>query len=489
MTQVNEMYRRLFTRSKVATSDLLVETTWADLFMKTENGQLIPGQMYRITDYTLVTPESWEFIEGEFVPLESAGKRFDVVVTALSESILSEDAFAMHNKTHDDFNVQDDYISDLSKWALKYSIYNTLSIPFVKRPIYDSSIITDGVRQDDIALVTLSGEDETLMHTERDGSDYVTYHDDTNDVYYYVLKGVTGDETMLVKIPYPTAGETVYSYSEETETFTEQGTIQSIQWQLCPQGKGTIYRMVDEFNNSLPCDFKNLKLGYSEWVQHAVGFEPGEVNTTDFIFSSMPSELSPSTPSKDFTLTGQAQNVYIEASLDGPIHFYHNDTDRLILLRNIHISQINDAFVDIQPSSLIENLQINTVEHIIIATDEGGIRNIKITNSSNIAIYNLSNLIMDGWVLDSIDDMPDPSTINTTATKIAGVWEDCPYIYWKDVALPNESDPQVHVKTYDDRSIDILMVDKGYIYNLDGRFDNGIPNGWLNIIYIPAPLV
>lgn len=258
MTQVNEMYKRLFTRSKVAASDLLVETTWADLFMKTENGQLIPGQMYRITDYTLIIEEGRTIegmVEGDNMQIASAGRRFDIIVMALSERKLSESAFAMNNEDQDDFP-----ISNLCAWELRYSLYNdSRMFDWAYGPVYDPQTVIDTIIQDDVAQITLSGGRTILMHVDRNDGEYEMFYSLEEDTYYYTLEGVEEEETFYTKVPYPVAGDSVYV---QTQNGMNAFTIQSIQWNLCPQGKGVIYRMIDEFDNDLPYDFKNLMVEY-----------------------------------------------------------------------------------------------------------------------------------------------------------------------------------------------------------------------------------
>lgn len=67
----------------------MVETTYSELKNLRDSGKLVPGVMYRITDYQCTTAQ-----EGT----RSAGHQFDVIVQAISESVLSEDAKAVQHK-------------------------------------------------------------------------------------------------------------------------------------------------------------------------------------------------------------------------------------------------------------------------------------------------------------------------------------------------------------------------------------------------------
>lgn len=66
--------------------DLYKEITWSDLVEARTNGWLIPGKLYRITDYTTTSSDTNTAV---------AGHDFDIVVLALSKNTLSEDAWAV----------------------------------------------------------------------------------------------------------------------------------------------------------------------------------------------------------------------------------------------------------------------------------------------------------------------------------------------------------------------------------------------------------
>lgn len=86
------------------------EITWSALKTLRDGGNLTPGQLYRITDYTCTTTQT---------DTQSAGHTFDVIVLALSESTLNETAWAEHHEG-------DTYFEDckLEAWELKYCLDN-----------------------------------------------------------------------------------------------------------------------------------------------------------------------------------------------------------------------------------------------------------------------------------------------------------------------------------------------------------------------------
>ena len=127
------------------------KVTYTDLVNLKNNAQLTSGRLYRITDYITTTTQ-----EGT----KSAGHPFDVIVLALSESELSERAWAIQHEG-------DEYFanSDLNAWQIWYCLDNDINR---------------------------------------------------------------------------------FSWADETN------------------GKGVIYRMIDEWNNDVPYDFKNIQF-YRKW--------------------------------------------------------------------------------------------------------------------------------------------------------------------------------------------------------------------------------
>ena len=89
------------------------QITYAQLVTLRNNGELVPGQRYRITDYTCTTtqPET-----------RSAGHVFDIIVTADDATTLNENARAVKHVGDTYFNG-----SKLSAWKLKYCLDNDIT--------------------------------------------------------------------------------------------------------------------------------------------------------------------------------------------------------------------------------------------------------------------------------------------------------------------------------------------------------------------------
>ena len=76
-------------KDKIEKLSIYIETTYSNLKSLRDNNQLIPGALYRITDYVTTTAQ---------VNTRSAMHQFDIIVQAISESVLSEDARAIQHK-------------------------------------------------------------------------------------------------------------------------------------------------------------------------------------------------------------------------------------------------------------------------------------------------------------------------------------------------------------------------------------------------------
>lgn len=84
---------------------LITKITWAELKEKRDNAELIPGMKYQITDYECTTIQQ---------NTASAGHQFDIIVEALSENKLSEDAKATMHEGDTYFQIPVQHIKSAS---------------------------------------------------------------------------------------------------------------------------------------------------------------------------------------------------------------------------------------------------------------------------------------------------------------------------------------------------------------------------------------
>ena len=103
----------------------LVELTYNELKALKDKGNLIPGQKYAIIDY-VTHVYTQQYGDGSINPnvysCRSAGNPYDIIVTALSSSELSENASARKRKNDKYFEK-----CNLNAWKLKYSLDNSIA--------------------------------------------------------------------------------------------------------------------------------------------------------------------------------------------------------------------------------------------------------------------------------------------------------------------------------------------------------------------------
>ena len=98
----------------VANADKLLSRTWKEMTELIKNSGLVTGMYYRITDYTGSIKNSASY--------QSANHQFDIIVLALDNKTLSEDAYAINHEDDTYFGS-----SKLNAWKLKYSLKNDTS--------------------------------------------------------------------------------------------------------------------------------------------------------------------------------------------------------------------------------------------------------------------------------------------------------------------------------------------------------------------------
>ena len=93
-----------------------VSVTYEELLLLTNESALVPGMFYRITDYECK-------VNSDKLPIRVVSHPYDIIVLALTSDELSETAFACLHEG-DNYYSRSDSVADLSRWELKYSLYN-----------------------------------------------------------------------------------------------------------------------------------------------------------------------------------------------------------------------------------------------------------------------------------------------------------------------------------------------------------------------------
>ena len=301
---------------KVVSNEKVILTTYAELKNLRDHAQLVPGQQYRITDYECTTSQP---------DTRSAGHQFDIIVTAIDESHLSEDAKAarhwidcivlsetegdllmLRRKDLDDENGYawcyagtyfgefnpNNLMENLDMFSSTIETYTTKSniIAFTQ---YDTPNVDDiaNIRGNDLEIVYAGQIQETyfencnldawqiwyIIDNNQDrfccavpeNSKFITYVNTiTGDVrkVFYNFHHQDGDKYWYgSNIDYTALSNNVYTVEEATVGSTLNltddiglscGSVDTIGYE---SGKGVIYRMIDEFNNDCPYDFKNIQ--------------------------------------------------------------------------------------------------------------------------------------------------------------------------------------------------------------------------------------
>lgn len=203
-----------------------------ELVQLRNDGQLVPGTYYRITDYVTTTAQA---------NTRSAGHPFDVIVLALTSTELSEEAFAVHSERD-----TDGYFSGsrLNTWKLWYSLDNDR---------------TRFAWADDIRAIRvhMENEDEAeiyiyVRYPAADTDlcawaylDHVSAHGEFHEVYNW---DQLDSADLIYTGPSPAIGDYVL-----------MGDVPARLMEIKRPGTGVIYRMIDEFDNDCPYDFKNIQ--------------------------------------------------------------------------------------------------------------------------------------------------------------------------------------------------------------------------------------
>ena len=258
--------------------ETMVETTWANLKNLRDNSQLVKGAWYRITDYNFVTTK---------LGMQSGNHPFDIVLLAISESMLSESGYAC--KHAGDHYFEREVTEGGIEWL--YTMYvDDYGESYGDEPvdhaddIHSTDVFCDHTY--DISPVT---GDEVPVLFKTDGEEYSIDDPDYDDAYFYEgTYDLDGDE-------YDMWGKYEYDHDNEKWVFLQQYALTPIvvedgklitspipetkivpvnmnAWELkyCldndkklfnwaeTDGKGVIYYLKDEFGNEAPYDFKNV---------------------------------------------------------------------------------------------------------------------------------------------------------------------------------------------------------------------------------------
>lgn len=234
-----------------------ISTTYSELKSLRDNSQLIPGFWYRITDYECTTSEE---------DTMSARHQFDILVLATSVNTLSEEARAIQHEG-------DTYFanSNLNAWKIWYCLDNDTSRfawanDYGLYPAYISiQEILDGEHLEFQGVKRFQGSLELFYGTPEQSERY--YASNTANMGW-VLRDTGNDESLACtnrntwtnaldddNIQIMLIDDNEFSSDKRFYIHSDNLSQESI----VDGGKGVVYRMIDEWNNDCPYDFKNIQ--------------------------------------------------------------------------------------------------------------------------------------------------------------------------------------------------------------------------------------
>ena len=228
---------------KVSAKPSELRVTYEELYDLVLLSKLNKGWKYIITDYETITCQ---------IGTKSAGILFDVVVTAIDDHTLSENAeVRVSNRTNEDTELVK-LFSSMDKWKIKYSLKNDLKYPWC------------GHGKKVIRIANDDGTYSLALYQRAFNMGSISkYAWSPLDVGWF-------NTTFLTDSDNPQIGDFVVSYRggsfDGEPILYDIGTVDITFFSDLP-GKGVITHMVDEFNNECFYDFKNIQfLMYGETI-------------------------------------------------------------------------------------------------------------------------------------------------------------------------------------------------------------------------------
>ena len=239
---------------KTKTSTNILEVTYDELKNLKDNSQLIPEQKYRMIDYETI-------IQGDDV--RSAGHVFDLILTAKSENKLYDLCQAKQSKRDTEGYFSH---SDLDSWKVYYT---TDTGQYSHVPRKGNGVIVDllGAGEEySQYYITMYCEPLPNGNYQWDGT---LYGSNLEEVGYDMQVIVETTEptfdtatsfTMRIFSNGQIIGEATVTDPDEVAA-TAENLLQSIVDTFNNEigSKGYIYRLIDEFNNDVSYDFKNVQ--------------------------------------------------------------------------------------------------------------------------------------------------------------------------------------------------------------------------------------
>lgn len=271
----------------------MTEITRQELKNKRNAGELTPGSLYRITDYNCTTTQE---------NTQSAGHQFDIVLLALGANKLAEEGWAM---MHD--NIYDVTFSDgvTKKCYIYFQSSDSVNVVILDTLLGSQGLGPDGdifIKEDDktatveFPITYLDEENVPYNYFQNSNlsawkvwycldndADRFAWADDSLDISRaaYITVNIAGQSlpayrnTNLDTSNFygwesrthdfwtnsedPQVGDTIYNSNGVATEFLVESFTPQYEGTNLPNGRGVIFRLIDEWNNDCPYDFKNIQ--------------------------------------------------------------------------------------------------------------------------------------------------------------------------------------------------------------------------------------
>ena len=214
--------------------------TYAQLVTLRNNSGLKPGQRYRITDFVTTVANDTE--------ARSAGHPFDIIVQAIDTGTLAAEAQPVYNGSRPDMQPAKFYSESFGAWFQRYADGDD---EFNGSAYYAWKDANDNLAYSQ----TLTPEDDTEVFVAIDENDDAWVNLSNADHLDTFNSFGESFDTFVVAAPYFAKAQlhkwkVWYDLDNDTTKY---------HWADSVNGKGVIYRMIDEWGNDCPYDFKNVQ--------------------------------------------------------------------------------------------------------------------------------------------------------------------------------------------------------------------------------------
>lgn len=258
----------------------VIATTWSALKALRDGGNLVAGSLYRITDYVTTTAQE---------NTQSAGHQFDIVLLALSANKLAEEGWAMMNES----NIYDVTFNDAVVKCYLYqgsdeglvNIVDCSTLLGMDDAVLGSEIVVNESNKTAQTNGMLSSDlvDEGIPYNyfqnskleawkiwyclDNDTDRFAWADDNMPQIYdgdYWYLRDATKDVEDYFAWDNSDEGATLFTKTLTpivgTPIYEPDGSVNGYVGGIKGFGRGVIYRLIDEWINDLPYDFKNIIL-------------------------------------------------------------------------------------------------------------------------------------------------------------------------------------------------------------------------------------